>query len=225
MPSDSPLPIYQCRYIPNPITIDGNVLKPEWEDIEPVQLQPVTGGAWGRFQPTTFRACWTDSHLYLAFHCEDRDIWGTLTERDSALYNEEVVEAFLSPTGDLRHYYEFEVSPLNAIFDATVHSPDMHRKTMEVNTSWNCLGLQTAVIVQGTLEDRADVDQWWSVEIAIPFAAFPEVRTPQPGGSWRANFYRIDRAFPPEFTAWSPTLETPANFHVPMRFGFLQFVL
>jgi hypothetical protein len=218
------LPTYRCRHIANPITIDGNLQKPEWQAIEPVMLQPVTGETAGSFQPTTFRACWTDSHLYLAFHCEDRDIWGTLTERDAPLYNEEVVEAFLCPTGDLRHYYEFEVSPRNVIFDATVYSPDLHRKTMKVDTSWECPGLEAAVIVQGTLEDRTDVDEWWSLEIAIPFAAFSEVQPPQPGDSWRANFYRIDRATPPEFTAWSPTLETPANFHVPERFGFLQFV-
>ena len=33
--------------------------------------------------------------------------------RDDPLYDEEVVEAFLCPTGDLRHYFELEVSPLN----------------------------------------------------------------------------------------------------------------
>ena len=26
-----------------------------------------------------------------------------------------------------------------------------------------------------------------------------------------------------EFSAWSPTAESPANFHVPERFGYLEF--
>ncbi len=188
----------------------------------------MTPGPW---QLTVFSAAWTESHLYLLFHCVDRDIWGTYTERDAPLFEEEVVEAFLCPTGDLRRYYEFEVSPHNVIFDAKVFSPDLHRRTMQVDTTWNCPGLQSAVHIEGTLRSSPpdsrpptpDPRSWWSVEIAIPFAAFPEVNPPKPGDVWRANFYRIDRADPPEFTAWSPTLENPPNFHVPERFGFLEF--
>ncbi len=173
------------------------------------------------YQPTSLRACWSAARLYLGFQCIDRDIWGTYTRRDEPLYDEEVVEAFLSPTGDVRHYYELEVSPRNVLFDARVHSPDRVRATMQVDPSWDCGGIQTAVRVEGTLDDRADRDRWWSVEIAIPFGAFPEAPPPQAGVVWRANFYRIDRTTPPEFSAWSPTLENPPNFHVPDRFGYL----
>jgi hypothetical protein len=184
-----------------------------------------------------------------AFRCLDTDIWGTYERRDDPLYEEEVVEAFLCPTGDLRHYYEFEVNPRNVVFDARVHCPDLHRATMRVDISWDCPGLETSVLVEGILHttppdhrrpttDHTEVQRGgdaanpstvnlqpssWTVEMVIPFAAFPEVNPPRPGDVWRANFYRIDRADPPEFTAWSPTLESPANFHVPERFGYLAF--
>ena len=39
---------------------------------------------------------------------------------------------------------------------------------------------------------------------------------------WRANFYRIDRDDPDEFSAWSPTFADPPDFHVPNRFGYLR---
>ena len=57
------------------------------------------------------RACWSESHLYVGFYCVDADIWGTYAARDDPLYEEEVVEVFLCPSGDLRHYFEIEVSP------------------------------------------------------------------------------------------------------------------
>jgi hypothetical protein len=39
------------------------------------------------------------------------------------------------------------------------------------------------------------------------------------------NLYRIDLSPEPvEFQSWSPTLVTPANFHVPERFGTITFV-
>jgi hypothetical protein len=253
------LPIYRCPRIATPVRIDGDIHKPVWQSVPPHWLRPAAGAPSDApipsdkalfadnpapytlhptpyplsFQPTAFRACWTDTHLYIAFQCVDRDIWGTCARRDDPLYEEEVVEAFLAPTGDVRYYYEFEVSPRNIIFDASVHSPDLNRRTMRVDTAWNCPGLQTAVRLHGPLRDTPPntrtpehpntLSRWWSVEIAIPFAAFHGAGSPRPDDAWRANFYRIDRAEPPEFTAWSPTLEDPPNFHVPERFGFLVF--
>jgi hypothetical protein len=121
---------------------------------------------------------------------------------------------------------------------------------MEVDPSWDCPGLETSVRVEGELHitpPSARAEEWrrrgqgemgtrgdaedthpspqtlWQVEMRIPFAAFPEVNPPKAGDMWRANFYRIDRSDSPEFTSWSPTLETPPNFHVPERFGYLLF--
>jgi len=233
------LPTYHARRMDSPSVIDGDIDKPAWQSVETVSLAPAIGeakagaAAAAVLQPTALRVGWTETHLCIAFHCSDREIWGTYRQRDDALYEEEVVEAFLSPTADVAHYYEFEVSPHNVVFDARVTSPDLDRTTMTVDTSWDCPGLQTAVQVSGPLHDGRPSDGasessdaepgWWSVEIAIPFAAFPETGVPQPGEMWRANFYRIDRAEPPEYSAWSPTLQVPADFHIPARFGYLVF--
>ena len=42
-------------------------------------------------------------------------------------------------------YYEFEVNPLGALFDARVESPDGRRDTMRVDVSWNCPGFSARV--------------------------------------------------------------------------------
>jgi hypothetical protein len=248
MSDPSAPPTYRCRFMA-PFPIDGDVRKPPWSDIAPVWLLPADGSAVEPFwedsriaaifavnepgddpdtrglpyQPTAFRACWTGTHLVLAFQCVDRDIWSTFSRRDEMLCEQEVVEAFLSPDGDLARYCEFQFSPRNVVFDALIHNPDLHRATMTLDTSWNCEGLETAMRVVGTLERRTDVDLWWSAEIAIPFNGLPRARKPEPGDEWRGNFYRIDAGPPEQFTAWSPTLESPANFHVPARFGRIVF--
>ncbi len=243
------LPTYRCPRLGADFALDGDLGKPVWRCAPVSWLVATTGqgeAAVGdgalfisaglaampnaqrptptfQYQPTAFRACWTAANLYLGFQCLDTDIWGTYLRRDDPLYDEEVVEAFLCPTGDVTRYYELEVSPRNVLFDGSVHSPDRVRTTMTVDTGWDCPGIRTAVLVEGTLDDRSDQDRWWSVEIAVPFSAFPEAEPPRFGDEWRANFYRIDRADPPEFIAWSPTLEVPPNFHVPERFGRLVF--
>src|ERR1051325_9659467 len=104
------------------ITIDGNVRKPEWRAIPPARFGHTTGDDAEPAPATTLRIGYTDSHLYIAFECEDADIWGTLTDRYDPIYDEEVVENFLCPTGDVRRYYEINVSPRNVLFDAIVEN-------------------------------------------------------------------------------------------------------
>jgi hypothetical protein len=133
----------------------------------------------------------------------------TLTQRDAPLWKEDVFEVFLSPRDPPLVYYEFEVNPLGARFDARVESPDGRRATMRVDVSWNCPGFSARVRRR---ENR------WSALLTIPLSPM--------GGDdvvlWRANFYRIDRGEIDEYTAWSPTGADPPDFHVPARFGYLE---
>jgi carbonic anhydrase/acetyltransferase-like protein (isoleucine patch superfamily) len=219
-----PLPTVRCRRASGPIVVDGSLDEAAWSRAEAVHLLLAGDGEAPRLT-TEVRLCWDDRYLYAAFSCKDTDIWGSYTQRDEPLYDEEVVELFLSPTNDLRHYFEFELSPRNTLFDAKVFSPEGDRRSMLLDVEWNAEGMQTAVRVAGTLDTRTDVDLGWIAEIAIPFADLGLAGPPSPGDTWRANFYRIERGEVEEFSAWSPTLKVPADFHVPARFGTLQFVV
>src|SRR2546423_15680666 len=75
-------------------------------DAEPTEtrLSPVTGEKSSTPQVTELQISYDDTDLIVVFKCVDIDIWGTYTGRDDPLYEEEVVEAFVCPTGDLRHY-------------------------------------------------------------------------------------------------------------------------
>jgi len=191
---------------------------------EPASAFTLSEGSGPPRFPTEARLCWDETHLYVAFSCRDTDIWGTYTQRDEPLFDEEVVEIFLCPSGNLAHYFEFEVSPRNTVFDANVFNPEGDRRTMLVDREWNAAGLRTAVRVAGTLGQRDDHDLGWIAELAIPFADLGLPGPPAPDAQWRMNLYRIERGEVEEFSAWSPTLKSPPDFHVPSRFGTLVFV-
>ena len=53
----------------------------------------------------------------MGFRAEDPDIWGTYTNRDDPLWDEEVVEVFLDDDCDEWSFLEFEVSPNNVVVD------------------------------------------------------------------------------------------------------------
>jgi hypothetical protein len=93
-----------------------------------------------------------------------------------------------------------------------------------MDLSWDS-GLQSAVKVNGTIDDPSDRDQGWTVEMKIPFArlhAVPHL-PPRPGDRWRFNLYRLDlpdrknaqgQAFSPLFVG---------DFHAVDRFAWLVF--
>jgi cellulose/xylan binding protein with CBM9 domain/transferase family hexapeptide repeat protein len=221
---ERPTPIYRCRRVRTPVEVDGALDEAAWMAAEAASAFGLADGSGAPRFPTEARLCWDETHLYVAFSCQDSDIWGTYTQRDEPLFDEEVVEIFLCPTGNLQHYFEFEVSPRNTVFDAKVFSPEGDRRMMLVDREWNAPGLKTAVRVAGTLGRRDDHDIGWIVEMAIPFADLGLAGPPQPNEQWRMNLYRIERGEVEEFSAWSPTLKSPPDYHVPARFGTLVFV-
>lgn len=215
-------PVYTCPKVDAAPVIDGRLDDEAWKHAPEVTLVLSEDGK-PATKRTTVRMCWDDTNVYVAFDSIDTDIWGTFTQRDDHLFNEEVVEAFIDPDCDLVRYYEINVSPRNVVFDALICNPTDWTPGEGTDYGWNCEGLRTAVIVDGTLDDRTDVDRGWTAELAIPFAGL-NVPTPKPGERWRLNLYRIDLTpKPAEFQAWSPTLVSPARFHIPSRFGTVFF--
>jgi carbonic anhydrase/acetyltransferase-like protein (isoleucine patch superfamily)/bifunctional DNA-binding transcriptional regulator/antitoxin component of YhaV-PrlF toxin-antitoxin module len=217
------LPRHEVRRAAGEIVIDGSLDDPGWEGVTPLSALVHSNNGSAPAQETEVRLCWDDECLYAAFACKDTDIWADFENRDDPLYDEEVVEVFLCPTGDLRHYFEFEVNPLNTLFDAKVFNPEGDRKSMLVDREWNAARIRTSVRVSGVVNDRTSPDIGWITELAIPFADLGLPGPPAPGTVWRANFYRIERGAVTEFTAWSPTYREPADFHVPACFGEIVF--
>lgn len=219
-------PTYECRKVSNgSVRVDGRANDEVWQSIKPVGPFIVSDGSGPATRQTEARMCWDDENLYILFVCEDPDIWGTMFERDDPIYEEEVVEAFIDPDSDLKEYFEIQTSPHGTLFDAIIHNPTGQRKDMTGDTSWTLEGWKVAVRVDGTLDDRDDLDRSWTVEWALPFASLTSAPNtpPKDGDTWRMNLYRIDRTPDEEYSCWSPTLAVPANYHVPTRFGTVVF--
>jgi hypothetical protein len=187
----------------------------DWPEIPPLAPFTLADGSGPPEQPTRVRLFWDPWGLHVRFECADRDAWGTFTERDDPLYEEEAVEVFLAPGGaDPVRYAEFEVSPGGVLFDAAIENPTSLRRDLVADPSWNCPGIAWRA---GRGTERQD---WWA-EISIPWAGLGLTAPPD---VCRANFYRIERPRngSSEFSCWSPTFTSPADFHQPARFGVLE---
>ena len=182
--------------------------------LRPVELRDATTGKAPRLR-TAVRVGVRGGALLVRFDGHDAGTVATLTRRDDSLWTEDVYEVFLAPVDPPTLYYELEVNPLGTLFDARVESPDLIRKTMRVDPSWNLAGLSGKSRVRPGR---------WSAVLKIPLAGLDGGAARDAGvpRTWRGNFLRVDRGSPDEFSAWSPTWSDPADFHAAARFGFLE---
>ncbi|MDQ7027581.1 MAG: carbohydrate-binding family 9-like protein [Anaerolineae bacterium] len=194
----------------------ANLLDWDWEKIPTLSPFMLADNSQLASQQTVTRVCCDQQALYLRFDCQDTDIWGTFTERDEPIYDEEAVELFLGH-GEANpvRYYEFEVSPNGVLFDAQIVNPSSNREDIELITAWDCPDIQWYA-------KRDDANNHWTATLIIPWVAVaPSDALPK---VWRANFYRIERPrdAPAEFSCWSPTMTVPIDFHKPAYFGILR---
>jgi hypothetical protein len=233
---------YACARASGPIQIDGRPDDPAWEHApwsEP--FVDIEGDS--RPRPTwetRFRMLWDDEHLYVLARLEEPHAWATLTERNSIIYNDNDFEIFLDPDGDGHNYWEYEVNALGTILELTLPRPYKDGGRYQLGTALQ--GLQSAVWVDGTLNDPSDTDRAWWVEVAIPFRGLSPWRggrddPPQVGEAWRINFSRVQWAYTIEAGkyvkvpksrrdednwVWSPI--GLIDMHRPERWGLLRFV-
>jgi hypothetical protein len=207
-----------------PITIDGELNEPAWKKAASIQPFYENDGSGKEREHTELRLWYDDTALYLGWICKDIDIQATFTNRDSKFWEEEVVEMFITPKA-LNRYFELQWNPLGGVFDAiitnTIDSNGVS-KAFEGDWSFTAKSMKSAVKVKGTPNNSADKDEFWQVEVKVPFSDLGQA-APQPGDFWRGNFYRFNRTkgLPVEQLSWSPTLLP--GFHQPNRFGFLEF--
>ena len=213
----------QIRRATQSLKIDGRSDEAAWQNASPMGDFVFTW--WnegdGLRQPTEARMLWDDNYLYVHFYCHDKDILATRTERDSDVYRDDCVEVFASP--ELEHpqnYFNLEMNALGTQLD------NYRPQGRNPETAWNPEGIRIAVEVDGTLNDTGDVDQGWSLEVAIPFKLFehvlPEGR-PQAGDRWRLNLNRLEDNMAIK-SQWSQGDRNIPRFHTPELFGFVEFV-
>lgn len=189
---------YTCHRAAGPIVVDGKLEEPSWRMARKSTpfVNIVTGEpAWF---DTRVALLWDDDNLYFGFWVEETDVWGTLTERDSKIWEENDVEVFI---GGTNAYYEFEINALNTVYevfwiwkklDSRAASKYLKRPEFDPATQrtmvldgvgghvhprgerwgfldWDFPGLKTAVHVDGVVNSRTNTDKGWTVEIAFPW--------------------------------------------------------
>jgi hypothetical protein len=218
-----PTPTYTVQRTRGVVTIDGVLNEESWLKAVSTGNFVLTDSLGKPQSSTSAKALWDSLNLYIAFECADSDIIGRMNRRDDKLWEEEVIEVFFAPASPEKFgYTEIEISPANTVLDLYVREV---RGSMPVALPYNTytLNIRSATQIRGTINNSADKDTSWTVEMALPLADIQPINLPPiaDGDKWRMNLYRIDRFPTKELSAWSPTMVN--RFHVPSRFGEIVF--
>ena len=211
---------HDIPYTDSTIQIDGHLDDGAWASATAVTFQH-TWGVEGIQEGTRAKLLWDDEYLYVAFDCEDAYIWAEHTERDSPVYRDDCVEVFTSPNPEqIEKYFNIEMNVNAASLDA------YHPEGPGSKADWDP-PIQVATQFNGTKNNDQDVDQSWTLEVAIPLSAFEGVAQntpPKPGDEWRMNLNRLGGKTNNNRSQWSAGDPDNPGFHYPNYFGRVFFV-
>lgn len=216
------------------IVVDGSLDEPAWD--RAARVGPFVNNVTGRpdltcdrgdgprpapVSETHARLLWDDGALYVALEVTDPDVWARDLARDNGgVAGDEGIRIFIDDGGDEITYYEVDVTPLNAVYDAFNLIPsapvDYNPWSRQIGLPhWDAAGIRTGVAVHGQVDVvglwsqsfDGPLDRGYTVEAAIPWEAFRTTTTPsfytirqtpgpQPGDRWRLGLYRVERPRP-----------------------------
>jgi hypothetical protein len=235
---------YICTKTTSQISIDGVSNEKAWQSAEwSDDFMDIEGGKMPAPKyRTRVKMLWDEETLFILAELEEPHIRAAVTERDQIIYLDNDFEIFLDPDGDNHNYYEIEVNALGIVFDLFMGKP--YKSGGRPLIGWDLPGLETAIGLQGTINNAKDTDDSWTVEMAMPLEAFrmfaPGKKLPSSGDIWRISFSRVQwkeeivdgnykkqinpetgKPFPEMNWVWSP--QGVVDMHRPETWGYLIF--
>lgn len=236
--------VYICPAANGDLHIDGFANEAAWEIADWTDDFVDIEGAKKPFPEfrTRIKMLWDEKALYIYAELEEPHIWAKIAERDQVIFHDNDFEVFIDPNGDNHNYFELEVNALATVFDLFLNRP--YNAGGRPLIAWDISDLKCAVHIDGTINNPINMDNKWTVELAIPWKpmlAFASGRRPPKNGEvWRMNFSRVQweteikkgnyeksinpdtgKPFPENNWVWSP--QGVVNMHLPERWGYVAF--
>lgn len=242
--------------------IDGKLEEEIWKDItRSSSFVDLIHGTPAHLD-TRAAVTWDNQYLYIAYWLQEPDVKATLKERDAPIYTDNDAEFFIAgPDG----YYEFEINAYGTIYEVLFFWEDAfqkrgYSKMPEFDRTkpgarpfngvgltnhprgkrigfwnWDMPGLKTAVHVDGTINNSADADKGWTIEVAVPWQSLDILARgdgrslpPKNGDVWRLDFSRFNTYKDPaagkkDSGGWAWSSHGVWDSHVPECFTFIEF--
>ncbi len=213
-----------------------------------ITINTLSSGAGKGQSVATVGICYYKDSLQLTYNIKNQNYFpteGVYSDCNSAIWNEDTVEAFIAPGFDSNQikepkcYGEFDISPFGTKWQGSIYNKNLNGTSM-ASSLYDC----DDTISSSTIYRD---DNSWTASLKIDFSLLNcphncptcDVNsvTTTPLSLYRVNFYRINELSSVaddnncnldtsacEYLAWSPNLHSPPSFHQPLYFGTLLIV-
>lgn len=216
---------YRVQRMQGNSVIDADWNKAAWKDVKPLILEYYMGDEPVHQPKVQAKVAYDDHHIYIIWKVEDKYVLAKRTKHQQDIWRDSCVEFFFTPGGDpkQRGFFNLETNCTGfKLFDRHFDGDKTEKLTVEdINR------LVTGTSLKGPIDPEIAQPTTWTLEYKIPFSLleqFTKIERPQPGVTWRANFYKCaDDASHPHWLTWSPVTNPKPSFHLPEYFGVLVF--
>lgn len=213
MPSSTRLTI---KHISSDFPID-RLDDPAWKRASQTLVSKYwSGKAAAKGREFSTKLLWSDTALYVRFDASQNEPLivsekPDVSQKTVGLWHRDVCEIFIAPVASQRNrYFEFEIAPTGEWIDLAIEVESQKRKT---DLDYRSGMTSAARIEMGKI----------IMAIKIPWDAFGV--SPKIGDVWLGNLFRcVGKGESRGYLAWQPTKTAQPNFHVPEKFGELEFV-
>jgi hypothetical protein len=254
---------YTALRVNRPPTVDGRLDEEDWQHAprSPRFVDLISGRQ--AIHDTRAAVLWDDEYLYVGYWIEEPFVAAKFTERDKPIYEDNDVELFIAGADAYYEFeinafntlYEgffiWQEAYQRAGYDKF---PELDRSRAEVESQvfngvglqnhprgkrwaffkWDFPGANTAVFIDGTVNDHTDRDRGWTVELAFPWQGMRPLAQadgralpPNNGDVWRIDFSRFNQyreAIPAEDSGgWAWSSDGVWDSHVPEVFPYITF--
>jgi len=248
---------YTAYHVHELMRVDGRLDEAAWQKSpQSPRFVDIISGAPTAYD-TTAALLWDSTNLYVAYRIEEPFVRASFTNRNSPIWQENDVELFIAGRDA---YYEFEINAFNTIYEVFFiweeayepggfsASPEFSRPRLKPfngvdfkahprgkrlgNFDWHFPGLQTAVSINGTINNDKERDRGWTVELALPWQGMQWLAKadqwslpPKPGDVWRMDFSRFNKnkATSQDSGGWVWTRHGIWDSHIPECFAYITF--
>lgn len=258
------LPKYAAARVESPLVVDGKLDESAWKKaaktgafVDLISGQPTR-------HDTQAAILWDDDYLYIGFWIAEPNVTAKYKNRDDPLYYDNDAEVFIAGANA---YYEFEINAYGTVYEGLFiwesafekdgYGEDPQLKRGAPNSQpFNGVGFkqhprgrriaflgydfpefQSAVHIDGTLNDDSDVDKGWTIELAFPWKQMKWLAKgdgrslpPKPDDEWRINLFRFNTEKGPPATdgskdsgGWAWGKHGVWDSHVPELFPLVKF--
>lgn len=254
---------YTAQRTVGPIAVDGRLDEATWRHaVRSPRFSDLISGR-RTIHDTRAAVTWDEKNLYVAYWVEEPFVRARFTKRDEPIWQDNDVEFFLAgPHAYYEFEINAHGTLYEGLFvwQTAYERFDFHRfpglDRSKKDTKWqafNGVGLknhprgkrwaflawdfpqiQSAVHIDGTLNNDKDRDRGWTVELAFPWNSMKPIMhgshralPPKAGDVWRMDFSRFNqyREAPPakDSGGWAWSHHGVWDSHVPEVFPFVTF--